>query len=88
MNTKPSKQTFVNSEAANGGALYKKLLYNVLAIFTGKHCVKSPFNKVVALKVGYFIKKRLQQRCFLVNIAKFLGAPILKNSCFCTLSVN
>ena len=28
-----------------------------------------------------FIKKRLQQRCFLVNIAKFLRTPILENIC-------
>ena len=26
-------------------------------------------------------KKRLQHRCFLVNIAKFLRSPILKNIC-------
>ena len=41
---------------------------------------ESPFNKVTALKVSCFIKKRLQQKCFPV-IAKFLGTPILKNSC-------
>ena len=28
-----------------------------------------------------FIKKRLQQRCFPVNITKFLRTPILKNVC-------
>ena len=28
-----------------------------------------------------FIKKRLQYRCFLANIDKFLTAPILKNIC-------
>ena len=28
-----------------------------------------------------FIKKRLQNRCFAVNIAKFLRTPILKNFC-------
>ena len=33
--------------------------------------LKSPFNKFVALKVIYFIKKRLQDRCFPVNIAKY-----------------
>ena len=40
------------------------------AIFTGKHLCWS-----------LFIKNRLQQRCFLVNIGKFLRAPILKNIC-------
>ena len=39
------------------------------------------FNKVTGLEVWNFIKKRLQQRCFLVNIAKFLRTPILKNIC-------
>ena len=43
--------------------------------------LKSPFNKVAALKAGYFIKKRLHHRCFPANIAKFLRTPILKNSC-------
>ena len=41
--------------------------------------LKSLFNKVAGLKACSFIKKRLQHRCFPVNIAKFLRAPILKN---------
>ena len=32
----------------------------------------SLFNKVTELKVCNFIKKRLQRRCFSVNIAEFL----------------
>ena len=32
-----------------------------------------------------FIKKRLQHRCFPINIAKFLRTPILKNICECLL---
>ena len=43
--------------------------------------LESPFNKIAFLKAGYFILKRLQQRCFPMNIAKFLGTPILKNIC-------
>ena len=39
------------------------------------------FNKVTGLEVCNFIKKRLQHRCLLVNIAKFLRTPILKNIC-------
>ena len=35
--------------------------------------------KVADLKACNFIKKRLQPRCFPVNIAKFLRAVILKN---------
>ena len=30
--------------------------------------LESPFDKVAAQKVGYFIKKRLQQRCFPVKV--------------------
>ena len=39
---------------------------------TEKYLCWSLSNKVADLKVGNFIKKRLQHRCFLVNIAKFL----------------
>ena len=40
----------------------------------------SLFNKVLVLKTSNFIEKRLQNRCFPVNIAK-LRVPILKNIC-------
>ena len=43
--------------------------------------LKSIFNKVATLKACYIIKKRLQHRCFPVNIAKFLRTSILKNIC-------
>ena len=44
--------------------------------------LKSVFSKVAdQLKVRKFIKKRLQHRCFPVNISKFLGTTILKNIC-------
>ena len=36
---------------------------------------------VCGLKACNFIKKRLQHRLFLVNMAKFLRTPILKNIC-------
>ena len=39
------------------------------------------YDKVAGLKTCIFIKKTLQQKCFPVNIAKFLKAPILKNIC-------
>ena len=45
------------------------------AIFTGKHLLKSLFNKV------QLFKKRLQHSCFPVNVAKFLRTHILKNRC-------
>ena len=40
--------------------------------------LESLFNKVATCKV---IQKRLQQRCFHLNIAKFLRTPISKNIC-------
>ena len=42
--------------------------------------LESVFNKVAGLQASNFIKKRLQHRCLLVIIAKFLRAPILKNT--------
>ena len=40
---------------------------------------ESLFNKVAGLKICNFFKKRLQDRCFPVNIAKFFRTYILKN---------
>ena len=47
--------------------LYKKGVIKIFAIFTGKHLCWSLF----LLKCN-FIKKRLEHRCFPVNITKFL----------------
>ena len=38
------------------------------------------FNKAADLQAFHFIKKRPQNRCFHVKLAKFLRTPILKNS--------
>ena len=43
-----------------------------LAIFAGRHLCWSLFDEDVGLKVCTFIKKRLQHRCFPLDIAKFL----------------
>ena len=40
----------------------------------------SLFNKVSGLKACNFIKKRLQRKCFSVNIAKFLRTAFLQNT--------
>ena len=46
------------------------------------NCVGGLFlNKNAALDYWNFIKKRLQLRCFPMNIAKFLRTPVLKNIC-------
>ena len=52
------------------------------SIFARKHlCWSLFFNKVANLRPATLLKKRLQHRCFPVNIGKFLGTPILKNIC-------
>ena len=50
--------------------------------------LESYFNKVAGLQAYNFIKKRVQHRCFPVNITKLLRTSILKNivkGCFCQL---
>ena len=41
----------------------------------------SPLNKIAGREPCNFVKKRLQQICFPVNIANFLRTPILKSIC-------
>ena len=43
--------------------------------------MESLFNKVAALQVCNFIKKRIQHSCFPINISKFLRTPSLKSMC-------
>ena len=43
--------------------------------------LESLFNKAAGREAFNFIKKRLQLRCFPLNIAKFLRTPFLKNIC-------
>ena len=45
------------------------------------HVLESLFKKAADLNAYIYIKKRLKLGCFLENIAKFLGTPILKNIC-------
>ena len=56
----------------------KKTVVKNFAIFTGKYLCQSLFNKVAGLHACNFIKKRHQRRGFPVNIAKFLGTPIIE----------
>ena len=58
-----------HSKAVTGGVLQKKLLLKI-----SQDSEENTF-------VGVFINERLQHRCFPVNIANFLRAPILKNIC-------
>ena len=55
----------------------KNIFRNNFAIFTEKTpALDSLFNKVAGL-----IKKRLQHRCFPVNILKLFRTPCLRNMC-------
>ena len=58
-------------------AFYKKAVLESFAIFTRNHQCWSFF----LIKASNFFKKRLQHRCFPVNIAQFLRTPTLKNVC-------
>ena len=69
-------ESFCFSEAATGLDLKKDALRN-FAVYT----MESLFDKVADHEACNFIKKRFQQMCFLVNIAKFLKTAILKNTC-------
>ena len=53
----------------------KKTALQNFAVFTGEFFL----NKVAVLQACNFVKKRLQHRCFPVDIAKFLRTPILKS---------
>ena len=63
---------------------FNKGILKNYAIFTGKHLCWSLF--LMKLQACNFIKKRLQQRYFPVNFAKFLRTHFLENTsvgCFC-----
>ena len=61
---------------------HEKAVLKNFVNFTEKHLCWNPyFNKNVGLQGCSYIKKRLQRRCFLTNIEKFLRTPILKNIC-------
>ena len=60
----------------------KKLFPKILQYSSKKHLYWSLFlNKNSGLQSWNFIKKRLQHRCFPVNIVKFSRTRVLKNIC-------
>ena len=69
----------LNHRDSHQGCSTKKALLKNFAIFTGKQQCWSLF--LIKLQTGTFIKKRLQQSCFPVNIVKSSRTPILKNIC-------
>ena len=67
----------------------KKAFLKDVAIFTEKHlCWSLFFNKVV--EASNFIKKKLQQKCFPMNVAKILKQLFWRtsaNECLCCVSL-
>ena len=60
----------------------KKSILKNLAMLTGKHVCWSLFLiKSQTLRPATLLKKRLQDRCFPLNIAKVLRTPVLKKIC-------
>ena len=55
----------------------KKVLLEMSQNSQGNTCASLFFNKVADLKSATLLKKRLWDRCFPVNFAKFLRTPFL-----------
>ena len=59
----------------------KKVVLRNFVKCKGKHmCQSLLFNKVAGLRSATLLKKRLWQKCFPLNFAKFLGTPFLQNT--------
>ena len=59
----------------------KKVFLEILQNSQENTCARdSFFNKVAGLRPATLFKKSLWHRCFTVNFAKFLGAPLLQNT--------
>ena len=69
------------TEATTGGVLYKKLFLKILQYSQEKNCAGVSFLIKLQALSPVTLLKRLQHRCFPVNIVKFLRTPILKNIC-------
>ena len=85
-----SESLLLNFKSSHLQMFFKIDILQKFAVLTGKYLCLSYilFNIVAELEASNFIKMRLKHRNFLVNIAKILRAPILKNisvnGCFCT----
>ena len=71
------EENLVEFRSSHRACSVKKAALKYFVIFTGKYLWWS----VLLIKAWNVIKKRLQHRCFPVNIAKLLRTPILKNIC-------
>ena len=69
------------TEATTGGVLYKKLFLKISQYSQEKNCAGVSFLIKLQALSPVTLLKRLQHRCFPMNIVKFLRTPILKNIC-------
>ena len=84
-----SMQYTTTIRSSRSQVFFEISVLNVCNIHRKMPVSESLFSKVASLEACNFIKKRLQHRCFPVNIAKFLRKFYLKNTtggCFCTLN--
>ena len=76
-----------NSRSSRSEVFCKKGVIRNFAKFIGKYLRQSLFcNKVAPLRPATILKKRLWDRCFPVNFAKFLRTPFSQSTsggCFC-----
>ena len=75
------KTLSLNFKGSRSQMLSKKAFLKISQYSQENTCAELLFDKVTGLEVYNFIKERLQHRCFLANIAKFLRKPTLKNIC-------
>ena len=65
-----------NNRSSRPEVFCEKVVPRNFPKFTGKHvCQSLFFNKVVGLRPGTLLKKRLWHRCFPVNFVEFLRIP-------------
>ena len=70
-----------NSRSSRPEVFCKKAVIRNSTKFTGNHLRQSLFfNKVAGLRPAALLKKRLWNRCFSVNFARFLRTPFLQNT--------
>ena len=70
-----------------GKCFVKKVFLKTLQNSQEKLCWSLFFNKVAGLRPESLLKKRLQYRCFPLNLVKFFKNSFFKNTsagCFCT----
>ena len=79
--TENNERNLLSTEAAARGVLSEKLFLNILQYSQESTVVGVSFSESCRPEPCNFIKKKLQHRCFSVNIAEFLRTPILKNIC-------